>query len=535
MKKILLYTAAAFPVLFYFFNVFHFAQNVPVTDDYESILNFMNTYYRTESFNEKIQLLFSSYNQHRLLLLRLSCLAVYQLNGFLDLRMLNYIGNLTMLLLFLLILKSVKHKLDGKTLLPVSYLLFVLIYWDLIFLPMICTSMYVIPFSLLTIFFYIRKKYALFAFFFLIALFSNGSGIFSLFTVTLYVLFMERNWLKFGLLLAFFLLLFAWYADGANAAHAGMLFSFHTIIQIMACFFAFLGAVFQLPGYDIVAIVFGMILFVYFLWMVKVKYYQHNAVVFFFMVFIVLTAAVVALNRYQLGIENAVSPRYKLYSLLLLIFSYISFVELFADKINKKIALAFIALAVVFNIAMNFFSVQKVSAMSYSKQLNMFSYSLDHKAILYADTDRGLAILKESVQKGFYKIPEYDFAELNSVQMCDKASMFVNDTSLYYTINYTVKSDSFLILNGLIGQKNNTNKLMAAGMLIVHEKSKYYTPLVFENTGALIDADFSQYDNIPVREYRVLIPTRYLQPSGNLFFCLKRKGKFFTDVKSVTF
>jgi hypothetical protein len=348
MKKILLYTVAALPVLFYFFNVFHFAQNVPVTDDYESILNFMNTYFRSESFNEKIQMLFSSYNQHRLLLLRLSCLALYELNGFLDLRILNYIGNLTMLILFLLILKSVDRKMDWKILLPVSYLLFVFIYWDLIFLPMICTSMYVIPFSLLTIFFYIRKRYTLFVFFFLIALFSNGSGIFSLFTVTLYVLFLERNWLKFSLLFALFLLLFAWYAGGASSAHTGTLFSIHAIIQITGCFFAFLGAVFQLPGYDGVAIVFGIILFAYFLWMVKVKYYQHNTVVFFFMVFVLLTATVVALNRYQLGIENAVSPRYKLYSLLLLIFSYVSFIELFVSKINKKISVAFVVLSVFF-------------------------------------------------------------------------------------------------------------------------------------------------------------------------------------------
>ncbi|MBK9328457.1 MAG: hypothetical protein IPM95_03900 [Sphingobacteriales bacterium] len=533
MKKILLYTVAALPVLFYFFNVFHFAQNVPVTDDYESILNFMNTYFRSESFNEKIQMLFSSYNQHRLLLLRLSCLALYELNGFLDLRILNYIGNLTMLILFLLILKSVDRKMDWKILLPVSYLLFVFIYWDLIFLPMICTSMYVIPFSLLTIFFYIRKRYTLFVFFFLIALFSNGSGIFSLFTVTLYVLFLERNWLKFSLLFALFLLLFAWYAGGASSAHTGTLFSIHAIIQITGCFFAFLGAVFQLPGYDGVAIVFGIILFAYFLWMVKVNYYQHNTVVFFFMVFVLLTATVVALNRYQLGIENAVSPRYKLYSLLLLIFSYVSFIELFVSKINKKISVAFVVLSVFFNVAMNFFSLQKVCALSYSKALNMFSYSLDQKAILYADTGRGLAILKESVEQGFYKIPDYYYKDLSKVQTCDMAVM-LDDSSLYYTINSTVKRDSFLILSGLIGQRNNANKLMAAGMLINHEMNKYYTPLAFENTGALIDADFSQYDNIPVREYRVLIPTRYLQPSGNLFFCLKRKGKVFTDVKSVT-
>ena len=116
MKKVLIYIAAAIPVLFYFFNVVHFAQNVPVTDDYESILNFMNTYYHTATINEKIQLLFSSYNQHRLLLLRLSCLAIYNINGYLDLRMLNYIGNLTMLILFVLILKSVKEKPDWKLL-----------------------------------------------------------------------------------------------------------------------------------------------------------------------------------------------------------------------------------------------------------------------------------------------------------------------------------------------------------------------------------------------------------------------------------
>ncbi len=532
MKKILLYSVAAIPVLFYFYNVFHFAQNVPVTDDYESILNFMNSYYSAATFNEKIHLLFSSYNQHRLLLLRLSCLAIYDIMGYLDLRMLNYIGNLTMLLLFMLILKSVKDKLDWGLLIPVSCLLFVLIYWDLIYLPMICTSMYVIPFSLLTIYFYIRKRYALFVFFFMIALFSNGSGIFSLFTITLYILFMERNKLKFTLFLALFILLFVLYADGTSTHSVGTMLSGHTMIQMVSCFFAFLGAVFQSPGHDKIAIVFGVLLFLYFLIMVKLKYYQQNAVVFFFMVSVMLTATVVALNRYQLGIENAVSPRYKLYSLLLLIFSYISFFELFTSKINKIASVAFVLLSVVFNVAMNFFSLQKVSAMSYSKQLNMFSYSLDHRAILYADTDRGLAILKKSVEKGYYRIPDYHYEDLNRVMLCDDVTV-AEDSSLYFTINSTIKRDSFSIVSGLIGQKNNTNKLTSAGILVVSEKFKYYTPLVFENTGALIDADFSKYDNIPVREYRVLIPARYLQPANNLFFCRKNNGKIYKDTKSL--
>ena len=531
MKKVLIYIAAAIPVLFYFFNVVHFAQNVPVTDDYESILNFMNTYYHTATINEKIQLLFSSYNQHRLLLLRLSCLAIYNINGYLDLRMLNYIGNLTMLILFVLILKSVKEKPDWKLLISVSCLLFVLIYWDLIYLPMICTSMYVIPFSLLTIYFYIRKRYVLFVLFFLIALFSNGSGIFSLFTITLYILFMERNIKKFILFIALFFLLFVLYADGANAHTAGTLLSVHTVIQITNCFFAFLGAVFQIPGYDKIAIVFGVLLFIWFLIMIRLKYYKHNTVVFFFMVSVMLTATVVALNRYQLGIENAVSPRYKLYSLLLLIFSYISFSEWFAPKINKNFSIAFVFLAVVFNVIMNFFSLQKVSAMSYSKQLNMFSYRLDHKAILFADTARGLSILKESVEKGYYKIPYYNFEELNNVKTCDNSSV-ISDSSLYYSISNTIKRDSFFIINGLIGQKHNRNKLTAAGMFIANGKNKYYTPLVFENTGALIDADFSKFDNVPVREFRVLIPSRYLPPTGELFFCLKNKDKIYRDVKS---
>ena len=84
----------------------------------------------------------------------------------------------------------------------------------------------------------------------------------------------------------------------------------------------------------------------------------------------------------------------------------------------------------------------------------------------------------------------------------------------------------------MIGQKHNRYNLAAAGMFIANGKNKYYTPLVFENTGALIDADFSKFDNVPVREFRVLIPSRYLPPTGELFFCLKNKDKIYRDVQS---
>ena len=54
----------------YCLTVIRYAYNMPVGDDYDAILNFLNQYFETDWLS-KLQLLFGQHNEHRILLTRL--------------------------------------------------------------------------------------------------------------------------------------------------------------------------------------------------------------------------------------------------------------------------------------------------------------------------------------------------------------------------------------------------------------------------------------------------------------------------------
>ena len=111
---------ALIPVISYVFLVVHFSVNIPILDDYDTVLAYLNT-----PGSLRYQTLFEQHNEHRVVWTRLVAEVFYDLFGQVDFRNLIYVGNLAFLLIFALLLKLFNlQKTPTIFFMPVPYLLF---------------------------------------------------------------------------------------------------------------------------------------------------------------------------------------------------------------------------------------------------------------------------------------------------------------------------------------------------------------------------------------------------------------------------
>jgi len=93
--------------IFYWYQLFT-AINVPIFDDYGVILSFLNHITDSNSFLEKINLLFGKYAEHRLFFTRLVAWLDYNIFGEVSFIRLGLIGNLGIIWIVWILFKSFK-------------------------------------------------------------------------------------------------------------------------------------------------------------------------------------------------------------------------------------------------------------------------------------------------------------------------------------------------------------------------------------------------------------------------------------------
>lgn len=84
------------PAIFFFYIVFLHARNIPIMDDYDAILNFLSSYEKA-GFKDKMILLLSQHNEHRLLYSRILYVLYYTIFGNVNFRNIIIIGDFQLL------------------------------------------------------------------------------------------------------------------------------------------------------------------------------------------------------------------------------------------------------------------------------------------------------------------------------------------------------------------------------------------------------------------------------------------------------
>ena len=382
-------------ILLYFTFIFRYAVNAPLADDFYTVLKFLNDFYPA-AFAEKIKLLFAQHNEHRLFFNRLTAV-VFDAFGGVNFKYLILFGNILLLGLTWVFFLAFKEKSDKiKYFLPAVLILFQpqpagSIFWA----TSILQNAGVFLFSALAVYFLAsKKKYGFLTgtFFSVLAAFSAGSGLF-VFAVGIVMLFSMKR-VKEALYYIFIgvVIVLVYFYGYTLPAHAGEQYFRLNMITSPLTFLTLCGSAFvpnsrvisEITGLPLlnwlIAATTGLALSVWFFYLTKKKYYKVNPVIYFFFIYLFLTALVLVLTRGGVGILRAFSGRYRFISVLLVALSYISWLELQKKAVKEKY-FRYLAAALLFCTLSYAFNLKEIKDCSNRLQFGITSWLAEKKGM----------------------------------------------------------------------------------------------------------------------------------------------------------
>lgn len=330
------FAVAGTPAIVFYFLLFKSVGNYPIVDDYHAVLEFVNIYSQLDSIQSKIfHVLNFQHNEYKLVFENIIFIAQHEFFGGINFAALSMLGNAFVLALFVLILSTFKNSTLSNsmriaTALPVGFLIFQLQYASTLNFSMAgLQNIPVLVFSLLAIILLAKNRRSS-----LIgacaattlAVMASGSG-FLLAVVGGLLLIEQKRWKDTVLWGCLFVGLALFYFTNYNphatqASPDGSVTESakHLSIPYMLAFMG--SSIARYQGY-LPSIAAGIVIFSIWVFAAKCGYSKKNPAVFYFVIFLVLTAAGVSAIRSNLGLEQSLASRYRIYSNLLLVLSYI--------------------------------------------------------------------------------------------------------------------------------------------------------------------------------------------------------------------
>ncbi|HEY1994271.1 MAG TPA: hypothetical protein VGG81_07695 [Edaphobacter sp.] len=322
----------AAPALAFYVILYKTAVNLPLLDDYQSILDVGNSIAKTHDPLSRLEVVVTSqHNGYKQLTNNVLVWACYRFTGHVRMLLLIAIGDAFALLIFLPVALMARSLTTDRAtwlllLVPVACFIFQLQYASALnFASCSIQEIGVIAFSLLSIYFLSKDagnisviSYA----FTVLAALSSPNGFF-LAPVGAFMLAGRRQWKQLGIWTAVFCVLLGLYMFRYSGVPITAVDKTpaHSINLIYAL--AFVGAsaaryVSILPALVLGFLICGIVV----LAAIK-RYDQRNPAVFYSMVFILINAVAVSGLRSGQGVAQSLASRYRIYSNLMLAFSYL--------------------------------------------------------------------------------------------------------------------------------------------------------------------------------------------------------------------
>ena len=357
-----MFLLAAIAPLLYYASILAFSVNVPVGDDY-SMLGFINEFSAASGIENKLQLLFSFHNEHRIVITRLIMLLCTKISGSLDFRMLNLIGNSALLVTLIVIGRMLCL---GQA--PIKWALLFLIVLQpqplkLMFYPMAGVQAYFgLLFSFLYLYYSLKDSswWYLTLLFYLLAVLTTGSGIF-LVIIGIPILLYRKQYIRVAIHLPVAILLVMLYSPSSS----NLPYLVEHPLAVTKFFLLLLGSVFQLPmlGSPSGQIVFSLALlgyFAYFLWnetyRISPRLDTKKLAVLCSLLYLLMTIGLIAVGRaslYERDLWGAsLDGRYRIYSILFIAICCIDFAGRLRGRENHSAHLlnVLVSLALLFNL-----------------------------------------------------------------------------------------------------------------------------------------------------------------------------------------
>jgi hypothetical protein len=319
LVSIVLAALLLLPFVLYLYSVLVYSINVPFADDYDNVLLSLIKLLQAQNLEERVKLVFEQQNQHRIAFPRLIFLLQYFLWGKTNFYYLIIFGNLGWILTVATLVWYTKNQMGLSLLqtLPIPYLLLTPVHWQNMFWATSAMQVYwVTLFSILCIICLVQNKWGLASLLFPLALFTTGNSIVLYPLGNIYWL-LQRQWKRgfiFPIVSTLSILIYFYNYH----SHNSLLGSITQLNQTITYFFVFLGGI--MPS-EPLALIMGCIVFGLLLSFTLIK--PGNHFLDLMTSFIFLIAGTAALFRSQYGVEQALSSRYAIYSLLAWILVYL--------------------------------------------------------------------------------------------------------------------------------------------------------------------------------------------------------------------
>jgi hypothetical protein len=428
------------PALVFYLLLCRTAVNLPILDDYQIILGTTNLLSQTHSVvSQAAIVLTSEHNGYKLMFENGIVWALYGLTGRIQILPLVALGNAFALMIFLVVALMAKEAVSDVlgwiiTLIPVSYLLFQLQYASALnFASSSLQHLAVVAFSLLAIYLLSRQTpttFALSCIASVLAIASSPNGFF-LAPVGLLMTMQQKRWKLLASWAALFILVLALYlfrytgAPAANGSQQATSTSLHHINLVYAL--SFLGSSVARYSSVLPSVLLGILLCGIAGLATVRRYFLQNAAVFYSILFILINAIAVSGLRSDSGVAQSLASRYRTYSNLMLVFSYLFVAENILPKWKNGVARR-TAFAAITAVAMMFCAISDVAgarflhekklALTRSYRMQWQNQSaenspdpeIDNNPALRRQIEAGiyavnLPILRESVRLGVYEPP----------------------------------------------------------------------------------------------------------------------------------
>jgi len=356
-------------LLFYAF-LLRQAVDIPNLDDYDTILAFLNKLAAAPSISAKLSWFLASQNsEFKLLFLHGAAWLQAGLLGHIEFAVLSVLGNGFALALAYLVWKMFLPASKGVSVrpalfIPVPWLIFQLEYWDdLDWATNEFQHLAGLVFSLAAVFFLTRSgklAFGLAVAGMVLGIASDGDGL-AIIPLGLLILAVGRRWkgiLTWSGFSAGCIAVYAYHyraipsPTGAHRTLVSMAMGFKPI-YVLAC----MGGAIGLFSRSVWAsVLLGILLLSFFLWMLSRGYAGRNPAVYYNALFLTITMAGVAGLRGDLGVEQSMTSRYTIYSVMLLVFAWVAAAEEFFQRRKKPflhdgLYLLAVSAAVLFSLA----------------------------------------------------------------------------------------------------------------------------------------------------------------------------------------
>jgi len=385
----------------YWYFVFKYSVNSPFWDDYDSVLNFLNQFLTNKDFFYRINRLFSQHNEHRIFFSRVIELLYYYVFGKIDFIHLIIVGDMGLILITLTVCIhfAKKHvKLFNLTILPIvmfSFSQYELMTWAMASLQ----QYYQLFFALIAILFFTKsnnaRDFILGLFFSTLASFTGGGGLI-IFPVILFYYIILKDLKKtliisiYGIFI-FYIYFVLLHYQSTPIGIASRIYALSHPLAYIKYILIFIGNL--APGFyssHLYLPIFSGVILLIFAIHIVIQYLSNKmeSFLFFSMLFIFATAAAAGVSRISIGVGEAASSRYGIYSLVFLVIIYGYY--LIRYKENRHVLLCLNILGLIISTIIFFVWFNKGV-----KQLKYRSF-ISYHYVVYPDPNRGLKIISES-------------------------------------------------------------------------------------------------------------------------------------------